>query len=62
DFSVIMRAREFTDQYLIKHEFIKRLHERYRQEGVEIPLPARTVHIKERERAMSQGQNAFSRE
>jgi hypothetical protein len=27
NFSVIMRAREFVDQYLIKHEFVKRLHE-----------------------------------
>jgi small-conductance mechanosensitive channel len=45
-FSVIMRGREFTDQFLIKHEFIKRLHERYQQEGVEIPFPIRTIHLK----------------
>ena len=45
-FSVILRAREFTDQYLIKHEFIKRLHERYRQEGIEIPFPIRTVELR----------------
>jgi small-conductance mechanosensitive channel len=51
NFSVIMRAREFTDQFLIKHEFIKRLHERYRREEIEIPFPVRTVHIKERERS-----------
>lgn len=43
DFSVILRAQEFTDQYLIKHEFIKRLHRRYRDEGIEIPFPIRTV-------------------
>jgi small-conductance mechanosensitive channel len=36
DFSVILRAHEFTDQYLIKHEFIKRLHRRYQEEGIEI--------------------------
>jgi small-conductance mechanosensitive channel len=51
DFSVIMRAREFTDQYLVKHEFIKRLHERYRLEEIEIPFPTRTVHVKELERS-----------
>jgi small-conductance mechanosensitive channel len=45
-FSVILRAREFTDQYLITHEFIKRLHERYRQEGIEIPFPIRTVELR----------------
>jgi len=43
DFSVIMRGKEYTDQYLIKHEFIKRLHERYRRESIEIPFPMRTI-------------------
>ncbi len=47
DFTVILRGKEFTDQYLIKHEFIKRLHKRYRHEGIEIPYPIRTVYIKE---------------
>jgi small-conductance mechanosensitive channel len=43
DFSVNLRTREFTDQYVIVHEFIKRLHRRYRIEGIEIPNPQRTV-------------------
>lgn len=43
DFTVILRAREFVDQYLIKHEFVKRLHERYRQERITIPFPIRTL-------------------
>lgn len=46
-FSVILRAREFTAQYLIKHEFIKRLQTRYRTEGIVIPFPTRTVHMKQ---------------
>ncbi len=46
NFTVIMRAREFTDQYLIKHEFIKRLHERYKKEGIVIPFPIRTIYTK----------------
>jgi len=37
DFTVTLRAKEFTDQELIKHEFIKRLHARYEREGIEIP-------------------------
>jgi small-conductance mechanosensitive channel len=45
DFSVILRAREFTDNFLIKHEFIKRLQERYRQERITIPFPIRTVYM-----------------
>jgi small-conductance mechanosensitive channel len=39
NFSVIMRAREFVDQFLVKHEFVKRLHERYEREGIVIPRP-----------------------
>ena len=46
NFTVILRAREYVSQYLIKHEFVKRLHERYRREGIEIPFPIRTVHMK----------------
>jgi small-conductance mechanosensitive channel len=44
-FTAILRGREFTDQYLIRHEFIKRLHERFRAEGIEIPFPVRTVRL-----------------
>jgi len=44
DFTVILRAGEFTGQYLVKHEFVKRLHARFRAEGIVIPFPIRTVH------------------
>lgn len=43
NFNVIMRATEITNQYLIKHEFIKRLHRRYQAEGIDIPFPITTV-------------------
>ncbi|MHB1313278.1 MAG: mechanosensitive ion channel family protein [Gemmatimonadaceae bacterium] len=46
NFSVILRGLEYTAQYLITHEFIKRLHARYRHEGIEIPFPIRTVVLK----------------
>jgi len=45
-FSVILRVHEFTAQYLLKHEFIKRLHARYNEEGIVIPFPTRIVHMK----------------
>ncbi len=44
DFTVILRAGEFAGQYLVKHEFVKRLHARFRAEGIVIPFPIRTVH------------------
>ncbi len=49
DFSVVMRAREFVDQYLIKHEFIKRLHKRYAKEGIVIPFPTQAVNLEQEE-------------
>ena len=45
DFTVQLFVSEFTDQFLVRHEFIKRLHARYSQEGIEIPFPIRTVHM-----------------
>jgi len=50
NFTVILRAHEFVDQYLIKHEFVKRLQKRYDQEGIIIPFPIRTIHMQRAER------------
>ncbi|WNF00535.1 mechanosensitive ion channel family protein [Streptomyces luomodiensis] len=50
DFSVFLRALEFSDQYLIKHEFMKELHRRFRAEGIEIPLPTRTLVLPDQDR------------
>jgi small-conductance mechanosensitive channel len=49
NFSVILRAKGYVDQYLVRHEFIKKLHKRYQQEGINIPFPIRTVYIKNEE-------------
>lgn len=43
NFTVILRAAEFVDQYLIKHVFIKRLHAAFMREGIVIPFPIRTI-------------------
>lgn len=45
--TVILRAKEFVDQYLIKHEFIKRLHECYSKEGIVIPYPIRAINYEQ---------------
>ncbi|MBM3253578.1 MAG: mechanosensitive ion channel family protein [Candidatus Omnitrophica bacterium] len=47
NFTVILRAKEFVDQYLIKHEFVKRLHERYAKEGIIIPYPIRAINYEQ---------------
>ncbi|MFI5828031.1 mechanosensitive ion channel family protein [Streptomyces sp. NPDC051578] len=46
NFTAILGVGEFSDQYRIKHEFIKRLHQRFREEGISIPAPARTVALR----------------
>ena len=46
NFSVILRGQEYVDQHLLKHDFVKRRHRRYAQEGIEIPFPIRTVYMK----------------
>jgi len=43
DFNVILHSSNFDNQALIKHEFIKRLTKKYRELGIEIPYPVRTV-------------------
>jgi small-conductance mechanosensitive channel len=49
NFTVILRAKEFVDQYLVKHEFVKRLHTRFNHEGIVIPFPIRTIAHREAE-------------
>jgi small-conductance mechanosensitive channel len=46
NFDVRMMVREFESQGPIRHEFIKRLHRRFGEEGIEIPFPIRTVMMK----------------
>ncbi len=43
---VFLRAKEYVYQFRLKHEFIKRLKERFDKEGIEIPFPIRTVYLK----------------
>ena len=43
DFNVVLHSSYFEHQFLLKHEFIKALTRCYREEGIEIPYPTRTV-------------------
>ena len=45
NFNVILRIHAITDQFLIRHEFIKRLHIRYQQEGIKTPFPVRALTL-----------------
>ncbi len=48
NFIVIMHVQAYTQHFLVQHELVKRLHARYREEGIVIPFPMRTLDIPDR--------------
>jgi small-conductance mechanosensitive channel len=40
-FNVIFRAKEYTNQFILIHEFLKKLHARYLEKGVQISVPVK---------------------
>ena len=46
DFTLVCHVREFTDQFPVQHELRKRLFKRFKEEGIEIPFPQRTVYLR----------------
>ena len=57
---MILRVDEFIKTYAVRHEFIKRLHKRYRQEGIVIPVPIRTLDIRREDLLLLKGKPASS--
>jgi len=47
DVNVVLRTREFAQQYFIVSEFVRRLHARFQREGIEIAFPVRTIVLPE---------------
>ncbi|MBQ7454726.1 MAG: mechanosensitive ion channel family protein [Selenomonadaceae bacterium] len=45
DFNAVMHVQTFTNQYILKHEFIKAIKKRFDKEGINIPFPIRTLDI-----------------
>lgn len=45
DFNAVMHVQKFTNQYVLKHEFIKAITARYREENINIPFPIRTLDL-----------------
>ncbi len=54
DFSINCKARDYLEQYLIQHELNKRIFKRFKQEGIEIPFPTSTVHIRNQQQERPQ--------
>ncbi len=47
DFTLICQVQEFVDQYPVQHELRKRIFKRFKEEGIDIPFPHRTVYLRE---------------
>ena len=45
NFNVIIRSVDYFQQFLIKHEYMKAIHERFTKEGITIPYPIRTIEF-----------------
>lgn len=41
--SGLLRIREYFDHLIIRHEFIKRFHKRFREENIEMPFPIKST-------------------
>jgi len=44
NFIAVLKVEQPTDQFPVKHEFIKALKERYDKEGIEISWPIRKIY------------------
>ena len=46
NFTIVCQVGEYVDQYLAQHIIRKRVFKRFKLEGIEIPFPQRTVHLR----------------
>ena len=46
NFTLICQVKEFVDQYQVQHELRKRILNRFKKEGIEIPFPTRTIYTR----------------
>ena len=43
--TVVLRIKEYRDQYALRHDLLKRLHARYGAEGIRLAVPPRAVTV-----------------
>lgn len=46
DFEIVCHIREYENQKSVQHQILKRVFNRFREEGIEIPYPHRVVYVK----------------
>jgi len=50
DLKAFIKVTEFVNQFIVKHQFIKRLKKRFAEEGINMPFPTRTLYINNAEK------------
>lgn len=45
ELTAFLRISRFLDQYVIRHDFIKTVHKRFKKEQIEIPFPQMDIHL-----------------
>lgn len=45
NFNVILRCRSADNRFKLVHDFMKVLHQRYKEEGIKIPYPTRSIYL-----------------
>lgn len=45
NFTVMLRAKEYFNRFWVRSAFIKALHKRYAEEGINIPYPIRAINL-----------------
>ncbi|WP_333784360.1 mechanosensitive ion channel family protein [Thermocrinis sp.] len=45
NFNVVLRVLDPDAQFIVRHQFIKRIKKAYEEEGIEIPFPVRRIYI-----------------
>jgi small-conductance mechanosensitive channel len=46
NFTLICQVKGYEEQFFVQHELRKRIFNRFKKEGIEIPFPIRTVYLK----------------
>jgi small-conductance mechanosensitive channel len=51
-FAIVLKSDDRAGQFVVKHEFIKALHQRYMKEGINIEYPVRRIYFNNPEKAL----------
>jgi len=46
-FTLGFQVQEFANQYSVRHQLRKRILRKFREQGIEMPFPTRTIHMRE---------------